>query len=116
MRHAWFCRRFTAKSCNAVRAAIRAPAHAPTLPRSTPVPQVFVANPNKPQPIVDILANNRDKLLKYLEDFHTEKGERRGSREGGGRVSCAQARGSGTGGAATKWSFEKLQARRTGRR
>ena len=36
--------------------------------------QVFVANPNKPQPIVDILANNRDKLLKYLEEFHTEKG------------------------------------------
>lgn len=37
--------------------------------------KVFVANPNKPQPIVDILANNRDKLLKYLEDFHTEKEE-----------------------------------------
>lgn len=37
-------------------------------------PQVFVANPNKPQPIVDILTNNRDRLLKYLEDFHTEKG------------------------------------------
>ena len=36
--------------------------------------QVFVANPNKPQPIVDILANNRDKLLKFLEEFHTEKG------------------------------------------
>ncbi|KAG2450688.1 hypothetical protein HYH02_004527 [Chlamydomonas schloesseri] len=37
--------------------------------------KVFVANPNKPQPIVDILANNREKLLKYLEDFHTEKEE-----------------------------------------
>lgn len=37
--------------------------------------KVFVANPNKPQPIVDILTNNRDKLLKYLEDFHTEKEE-----------------------------------------
>lgn len=37
--------------------------------------KVFVANPNKPQPIVDILANNREKLLKYLEDFHTEKDE-----------------------------------------
>lgn len=37
--------------------------------------QVFVANPNKPQPIVDILTNNREKLLKYLEDFHTERGK-----------------------------------------
>ena len=36
--------------------------------------QVFVANPNKPQPIVDILTNNRGKLLKYLEEFHTDKG------------------------------------------
>jgi hypothetical protein len=36
---------------------------------------VFVANPNKPPAIVEILANNRDKLLKYLEDFHTDKGE-----------------------------------------
>ena len=36
--------------------------------------QVFVANPNKPQPINDILTNNRDKLLKYLEEFHTDKG------------------------------------------
>ncbi len=33
-----------------------------------------MANPNKPQPIVDILANNRDKLLKFLEEFHTERG------------------------------------------
>ncbi|GLC35809.1 hypothetical protein PLESTB_000496500 [Pleodorina starrii] len=37
--------------------------------------KVFVANPNKPQPVVDILANNREKLLKYLDDFHTEKEE-----------------------------------------
>lgn len=35
--------------------------------------QVFVANPNKPQPITDILTKNRDKLLKFLEEFHTEK-------------------------------------------
>jgi hypothetical protein len=41
--------------------------------------QVFVANPNKPQAIVDILTNNREKLLKYLEDFHTDRGEWRGS-------------------------------------
>mmetsp|Transcript_25465 Transcript_25465/g.55366 ORF Transcript_25465/g.55366 Transcript_25465/m.55366 type:complete len:363 (+) Transcript_25465:82-1170(+) len=37
--------------------------------------KVFVANPNKPQPIIDILTNNRAKLLKYLEEFHTEKDE-----------------------------------------
>ncbi len=37
--------------------------------------QVFVANPNKPQPIIDILTNNKEKLLKYLEDFHTDRGE-----------------------------------------
>jgi hypothetical protein len=35
---------------------------------------VFVANPSKPQPIIDILANNKEKLLKYLEDFHTDRG------------------------------------------
>ncbi len=35
-------------------------------------------NPNKPATIVDILRNNRDKLLKYLEDFHTDRGERAG--------------------------------------
>lgn len=35
-----------------------------------------MANPNKPQPIIDILTNNRDKLLKYLEEFHTDKGKR----------------------------------------
>lgn len=40
--------------------------------------QVFVANPKKPQPIIDILTNNKDKLLKYLEDFHTDKGEAQG--------------------------------------
>ncbi|KAG1678300.1 hypothetical protein FOA52_013921 [Chlamydomonas sp. UWO 241] len=37
--------------------------------------KVFVANPNKPTPIVEILAGNRDKLLKYLEEFHTDKDE-----------------------------------------
>ncbi|WIA32115.1 hypothetical protein OEZ86_002966 [Tetradesmus obliquus] len=37
--------------------------------------KVFVANPNKPQAIVDILTNNREKLLKYLEDFHTDRDE-----------------------------------------
>lgn len=37
--------------------------------------KVFVANPSKPQAIVDILSNNREKLLKYLEDFHSDKDE-----------------------------------------
>mmetsp|Transcript_28496 Transcript_28496/g.52448 ORF Transcript_28496/g.52448 Transcript_28496/m.52448 type:complete len:243 (-) Transcript_28496:1042-1770(-) len=35
--------------------------------------KVFVANPNKPQAIVDILANNKEKLLRYLEEFHNER-------------------------------------------
>lgn len=35
--------------------------------------KVFVANPNKTPPIVEILANNRDKLLKYLSDFHEDR-------------------------------------------
>lgn len=35
--------------------------------------QVFVANPNKTQPIIDILAGNKDKLLRYLADFHSDK-------------------------------------------
>ena len=39
---------------------------------------MFVGNPSKPQPIIDILSNNREKLLKYLEDFHTDRGEQRG--------------------------------------
>ena len=36
--------------------------------------QVFVANPNKTKPIVEILVGNKDKLLKYLTDFHSDKG------------------------------------------
>ena len=36
--------------------------------------QVFVANPNKPQSIIDILINNKEKQLKNLEEFHTDKG------------------------------------------
>ncbi|KAL3134008.1 hypothetical protein ABBQ32_008447 [Trebouxia sp. C0010 RCD-2024] len=35
--------------------------------------KVFVANPNKTRPIIDILVGNRDKLLKYLTDFHSDK-------------------------------------------
>lgn len=36
--------------------------------------QVFVANPNKTTEITEVLARNKDKLLKYLGDFHTDKG------------------------------------------
>ena len=39
--------------------------------------QVFVANPNKTKPIIEILVGNKDKLLKYLTDFHSDKGESR---------------------------------------
>lgn len=34
--------------------------------------KVFVANPNKTKGIIDILAGNRDKLLRYLRDFHND--------------------------------------------
>lgn len=37
--------------------------------------QVFVANPNKSRQVIDILSSNRDKLLKYLSDFHSDKGD-----------------------------------------
>ena len=44
------------------------------VPPSHPSPQVFVANPNKTRAVVEILFNNRDKLLKYLDDFHNDRG------------------------------------------
>ncbi|GMH38425.1 hypothetical protein BSKO_06309 [Bryopsis sp. KO-2023] len=37
--------------------------------------KVFVANPSKPPAVKDILKNNKDKLLKYLENFHTDRAE-----------------------------------------
>ena len=36
---------------------------------------MFVANPNKTDAIVSILTGNKEKLLKYLGDFHTDKGK-----------------------------------------
>jgi hypothetical protein len=42
------------------------------------VTQVFVANPNKTSEIREVLARNKEKLLKYLGDFHTDKGEHSG--------------------------------------
>ncbi len=35
--------------------------------------QVFVANPNKAQPILDILLKNKDKLVEFLTQFHTDR-------------------------------------------
>ena len=35
--------------------------------------KVFVANPKKPEDITQILVNNRDKLIKYLENFQNDK-------------------------------------------
>jgi len=35
--------------------------------------KVFVANPNKPQAILHILSKNKDKLVSFLSNFHTDK-------------------------------------------
>jgi len=35
--------------------------------------KVFVANPNKPQPILEILVQNKEKLKEFLGDFHNDK-------------------------------------------
>jgi len=35
--------------------------------------KVFVANPNKPQPILEILVQNKEKLKEFLVDFHNDK-------------------------------------------
>lgn len=37
--------------------------------------QVFVANPNKPKPILDILLRNQEKLIEFLTRFHTDRSE-----------------------------------------
>lgn len=37
--------------------------------------QVFVANPNKPKPILDILLRNQEKLVEFLMRFHTDRAE-----------------------------------------
>lgn len=37
--------------------------------------QVFVANPNKPKPILDILLRNKEKLVDFLTKFHTERSD-----------------------------------------
>ncbi|CAD6187432.1 unnamed protein product [Caenorhabditis auriculariae] len=35
--------------------------------------KVFVANPNKPRPISDILLRNREKLVDFLAEFHNDR-------------------------------------------
>ncbi|XP_064614768.1 protein Mo25-like [Liolophura sinensis] len=37
--------------------------------------KVFVANPNKPKPILDILLRNKEKLVEFLTNFHTDRSE-----------------------------------------
>jgi len=37
--------------------------------------QVFVANPNKPKPILDILLRNQEKLVDFLTKFHEDRSE-----------------------------------------
>jgi len=37
--------------------------------------QVFVANPNKPRPIQEILLRNQEKLVEFLSRFHTDRSE-----------------------------------------
>jgi calcium binding protein 39 len=40
------------------------------------IPQVFVANPNKPRSIIEALIENRRELLKLLQNLPTSKGSR----------------------------------------
>lgn len=37
--------------------------------------KVFVANPNKPKPILDILLKNQEKLVEFLSNFHNDRSE-----------------------------------------
>merc|ERR1712062_692873 len=37
--------------------------------------KVFVANPNKPKPILDILLRNREKLIDFLSNFHNDRSD-----------------------------------------
>lgn len=37
--------------------------------------QVFVANPNKPKPILEILLRNKERLLEFLSKFHNDRSE-----------------------------------------
>tara|TARA_R110002050_G_scaffold32335_1_gene83299 strand:+ start:205 stop:447 length:243 start_codon:yes stop_codon:yes gene_type:complete len=37
--------------------------------------KVFVANPNKAEPILTILIKNKEKLISFLNNFHNDKGK-----------------------------------------
>lgn len=37
--------------------------------------KVFVANPNKPKVIAEILLRNRERLVEFLTNFHTDRTE-----------------------------------------
>jgi len=37
--------------------------------------KIFVANPNKTKPVLEILQKNKDKLIAFLTQFHTDKDE-----------------------------------------
>lgn len=37
--------------------------------------KVFVANPNKTKPIMDVLIRNKDRLIAFLTDFHNDKAD-----------------------------------------
>lgn len=37
--------------------------------------KVFVANPNKSKPILDILTKNKGKLVEFLSKFHNDRAE-----------------------------------------
>lgn len=37
--------------------------------------KVFVANPNKPKPITDILLRNKEKLIVFLNEFHSDRND-----------------------------------------
>lgn len=39
--------------------------------------KVFVANPNKTQPIKDILKLNKENLIKFLSTFHNNRGKKK---------------------------------------
>ena len=37
--------------------------------------QVFVANPNKTRPIIDIIMKNQQKLVEFLTSFHNDRSD-----------------------------------------
>lgn len=43
--------------------------------RLVSTPKVFVANPNKTQPVLDILLKNQTKLVEFLSHFQTDRAE-----------------------------------------